>query len=144
MAVVARGNSGAAVVATSENALIIKNHHSKAHNASFLVQNFSKFVIAFLKKNKKGEGKNKAQALKNTAHQVLSCLFLHNARREHKRWLRHLLGAGFAFSGRAYGAKKAASFSLFKGSVPFNTLQADIDYASVMQKTRNGTWGFRT
>jgi ribosomal protein S3 len=30
------------------------------------------------------------------------------------------------------------------GSVPFNTLEANIDYSHIMQKTRNGTWGFQT
>jgi hypothetical protein len=117
--------------------IIEKNHRSKANTASLLVQNLSLFVIAFLKKNK--GSKNKAQALKNTAQKVLDSLFLHHARRSHKRGNRNLLGAGFAFSGRAYGAKKAASFCLLRGSAPLNTLEANIDFSSIMQKTRNGT-----
>ena len=36
------------------------------------------------------------------------------------------------------------SFKMLFGSVPFNTLKANIDYSSLMQKTRNGTWGFQT
>jgi hypothetical protein len=54
--------------------IIVKNHHSRACNASFLVQNLSLFVIAFLKKNK--GSKNKAQALKNTAQKALDAIFL--------------------------------------------------------------------
>ena len=90
-------------------------------------------------------------SIKNTAQQVLSSLFLHTRRPSEAapqmapgERLRTLRGAAFAFSGRAYGAKKAASFCIKKGSVPFNSLHADIDFASVMQKTRNGSWGFRT
>jgi ribosomal protein S3 len=59
-----------------------------------------------------------------------------------KRWHRpgsKILGIGFAFSGRVYGAQKAASFKMLLGSVPFNTLDARIDYANIMQQTRNGT-----
>lgn len=59
-----------------------------------------------------------------------------------KRWHRpksKILGIGFAFSGRVYGAQKAATFKMLLGSVPFNTLDARIDYANIMQQTRNGT-----
>jgi ribosomal protein S3 len=48
------------------------------------------------------------------------------------------LGIGFSYAGRVYGAKKAMTFTMLLGSVPFNTLQANIDYAKIMQKTRNG------
>ena len=46
--------------------VIIKHQHSKAHNASLVVQNLSRFVIASPKKNK--GSKNKFQQPKNTAH----------------------------------------------------------------------------
>jgi ribosomal protein S3 len=48
-------------------------------------------------------------------------------------------GIAFSFSGRAYGSKKAASFKILLGSIPTNTLKAEIDYANMMQKTKNGT-----
>ena len=53
--------------------------------------------------------------------------------------VRKILGIGFEFAGRVYGAKKAATFKMLLGSVPFNTLDARIDYSYIMQKTRNGT-----
>ena len=49
------------------------------------------------------------------------------------------LGIGVAFGGRAYGAKKASTFKVLFGSVPFNTLSVNIDYPNIMEKTRNGT-----
>lgn len=52
---------------------------------------------------------------------------------------RRRLGIGFPFPGRVYGATKATSFKMLFGSVPFNTLHANIDYSRLTQKTRNGT-----
>jgi ribosomal protein S3 len=48
-------------------------------------------------------------------------------------------GVAFRFAGRAYGAKKAASFKMLVGSIPFNAVGTTMDYAQVTQKTRNGT-----
>jgi len=107
--------------------IIVKHHHSKAHNASNLVSNLSRFAIAFLKKG--ATAKNKFQQLKNIVHKTLTALGQQN----------RYLGVCFGFSGRVYGAKKASSFKMLLGSVPFNTLEANIDYANIMQKTRNGT-----
>lgn len=112
---------------TSQVNIIIKQQYSKAQSASLLVQNLSRFVIAFLKKNK--GGKNKLQQLKNIAYKVLSSLTINH----------RCLGVGFRFSGRVYGARKASSLKLLFGSVPFNTFQANLDYSQIMQKTRNGT-----
>jgi hypothetical protein len=109
--------------------MILKHHHSKAHNASLLVQNLSRFVIAFLKKNK--GSKNKLQQLKNIAYKILLSLAKGHQNR--------CLGVGFSFSGRVYGARKASSLKMLFGSVPFNTLEANMDYSRIMQKTRNGT-----
>lgn len=109
--------------------LIIKHQSSKAHNASLLVQNLSRFVISFLKRNK--ASRNKFQQLKNIVYKLLQSLYERSGRR--------YLGIGIAFSGRAYGAKKAASFKMLFGSVPFNTLAANIDYANITEKTGNGT-----
>lgn len=120
------------------SSIIVKNHVSKAYNASLLVQNLSLFAIAFLKKNK--GSKNKAQALKNTAAKALDVII----ETQSSSKSRPLLGAAFSFSGRAYGAKKAGYFIISKGSVPYNTLNANIDYSLLTQKTRNGSWGFRT
>lgn len=117
--------------------LVIKHQHSKTHNASLTVQNLSRFAIAFLKKNK--AGKNKFQQLKNTVYKLLRLVY-----EQPKIPYRRYLGAAAAFSGRAYGAKKASSFKMLFGSVPFNTFSANIDYAHITEKTRNGTWGFRT
>lgn len=159
--------------------LIIKHQHSKAHNASLVVQNLSRFVIAFLKKNK--GSKNKFQQLKNIVHKLLLSLYeqpqasfltpnklqnqpkhqkieqgKHEARQRvsdaspgsvvlaegeelQRRTRRRYLGIGVAFGGRAYGAKKASTFKMLFGSVPFNTLSANIDYSGIMEKTRNGT-----
>nr|BBH42918.1 30S ribosomal protein S3 [Marophrys sp. SRT127] len=180
--------------------IIIKHHHSKSYNASFLVQNLSKFVIAFLKKNR--GAKNKFQQLKNIASRILvastssassaaettsvSSYFidqhlaigdgtkkpngplspffdqdrfdakmqetsLPNAVSPSKgsgaygirKKKNNHRGVAFRFAGRAYGAKKAASFKMLVGSTPFNTLRTNMDYAQVTQKTRNGTWGFK-
>lgn len=107
--------------------IIIKQQYSKAQSASLFVQNLSRFVIAFLKKNK--GGKNKLQQLKNIAYKVLSSLTINH----------QCLGVGLRFSGRVYGARKASSLKLLFGSVPFNTFQANLDYSQIMQKTRNGT-----
>ena len=109
--------------------LLVRFHSSKAHNASTFVSNLSRFAIAFLKKNR---GKNKLQQLKNSVYSILCLLARFPSS-----------GVGFQYSGRIYGAKKAASFKMLIGSVPLNTLDAFIDYASIMQKTRNGTWGFK-
>jgi hypothetical protein len=109
--------------------ITIKHHYEKACNANLLVQNLSLFAIAFLKKNK--GSKNKLQQLKNIAHKIL--LPLANSQNQ------SLAGVGFSFSGRVYGARKASSLKMLFGSVPFNTLEANIDYSHIMQKTRNGT-----
>lgn len=114
--------------------VILKHHYEKAYNANLLVQNLSLFAIAFLKKNK--GSKNKLQQLKNIAHKIL--LPLASSQNQ------SLAGVGFSFSGRVYGARKASSLKMLFGSVPFNTLEANIDYSHIMQKTRNGTWGFQT
>jgi len=135
---------------------IIKHLYSKAHNASLLVQNLSRFLIAFLKRNK--GSKNKFQRLKNTSFKVLSSLVSSAAThspsgrrpsspaeaKPSRPFVTPRRGVGFAFSGRVYGATKATSFKMLFGSVPFNTLQANIDYSRITQKTRNGTWGFQT
>lgn len=71
------------------------------------------------------------QQLKNSVYSILRLLSSQG------------FGVGFQYSGRIYGAKKAASFKLLIGSVPLNTLDAFIDYACITQKTRNGTWGFK-
>jgi hypothetical protein len=172
--------------------VIIKHQHSKAHNASLVVQNLSRFVIAFLKKNK--GSKNKFQQLKNIVHKLLLLLYEQpqtpnklprqnqpkhqkieqgkrsarqrvsdaspvpivpsSCRRRHdrdgsvvlaeggelqRRSRRRYLGIGVAFGGRAYGAKKASTFKMLFGSVPSNTLSANIDYSGTTEKTRNGT-----
>jgi len=109
--------------------IVIKHEHSRTENASLLIQNISRFIIAFIKKRK--GSKNKFNQLKNVTYRILQTI------KKHK--LKDNQGIGFTFSGRAYGAKKAASFKIFLGSVPFNTLKAEIDYANMMQKTKNGT-----
>lgn len=116
--------------------VVLKHHHSKAHNASLSVQNPSRFLIAFLKRNK--GSKNKLQQLKNISYKILSSSI------KEQRPPYRLQGVGSPFPGRVYGATKAASFKMLFGSVPLNTLQANIDYSHVTQKTRNGTWGFQT
>lgn len=145
---------------------IIKHLHSKSHNASLLVQNLSRSSIAFLKRNK--GGKNKFQQLKNMSYKISLGLCsprlgaggglveTHTPRtsaldvQDHSseinpalfldlRSPRRRLGIGFSFSGRVYGATKATSFKMLFGSVPFNTLHANIDYSRITQKTRNGT-----
>lgn len=109
--------------------IVIKQHHSRTQSASLLIQNISRFIIAFIKKRK--GSKNKFNQLKNVTYRILQTI------KKHK--LSENQGIGFTFSGRAYGAKKAASFKIFLGSVPFSTLKAEIDYDSMMQKTKNGT-----
>lgn len=140
---------------------IIKHLYSKAHNASLLVQNLSRFLIAFLKRNK--GSKNKFQQLKNISYKILLGLCpLIKDQRSHshptggfsetghfaegaisaeatRATTPTRLGIGFSFSGRVYGATKATSFKMLFGSVPFNTLHANIDYSNLTQKTRNGT-----
>ena len=113
--------------------LVVKHYHSKGYNAELLVRNLSKFVIAFLKKNR---GRNKLQQLKNIACKILSSLMRPGVGSISAN---PYAGVAFRFSGRAYGAKKASSFKVLSGAVPFNTLGADIDYSQIMQKTRNGT-----
>jgi hypothetical protein len=154
--------------------IIIQDHQSKSYNAPFLVQNLSKFVIAFLKKNR--GGKNKFQQLKNIASKILvkatcaspgapalyerlehsgegtllslsgphSCdsvcsIFHRGLVSQGARRRKQNHGVAFRFAGRAYGAKKAASFKTLVGSIPFNTVCVNMDYAQVTQKTRNGT-----
>jgi len=129
--------------------LIIKyGPASRAPNASLIVQTLSRFLIAFLKRN---ASKNKFQQMKNITYKILSPLVESRAGAPAVGWGTSAgeagttcVGVGFAFSGRVYGAQKAASFKMLFGSVPFNTLDAHVDYSSVTQKTRNGTWGFRT
>lgn len=133
---------------------IIKHLYSKSHNASLLVQNMSRFLIAFLKRNK--GSKNKFQQLKNISYKILSSLIkdqrsypqlavgFSSGTHHPLRNFAPRLGIGFSFSGRVYGATKATSHKMLFGSVPFNTLYANIDYARLTQKTRNGTWGFQT
>jgi len=140
---------------------IIKHLYSKSHNASLLVQNLSRFLIAFLKRNK--GSKNKFQQLKNMSYKILlglcsprlgsdsrglrsSALDVQDHSSEINPALfldlrspRRRIGIGFSFSGRVYGATKATSFKTLFGSVPFNTLHANIDYSRLTQKTRNGT-----
>lgn len=112
--------------------LSVKHHHSKIFNSSVMVENISRFVIAFSKKRR--GGKNKFTQLRNTAHRLLKTI------RKSKMKINE--GIGFGFSGRAYGAKKAASFKVFVGSVPLTTLNVPVDYTSIAQQTKNGTWGF--
>ena len=116
--------------------LIIKRSHSKVQGSHIFVDNLSKFVIAFMKKNK--GGKNKFQQLKNITLRILSLSLQKPITND------RYLGAAFAFSGRVYGGKKAASFKIILGSVPFNTLDCHIDYSNIIQETRNGTWNFET
>lgn len=108
--------------------LILRYHNSKIYNANVFNQNVSRFVIAYLKKNK--GSKNKLQQLKNIVYKILVLLLMQRDRH---------IGIGFGFSGRVYGARKAAALRILLGSVPFNTLNANIDYSSITQKTRNGT-----
>lgn len=112
-------------------ALIVRHHHSKSHNAFHLVSHLSRFSIAFLKKS--GRTKNKLQQLKTLVQKILTLSISSSI------FQNRYLGVGFSFSGRVYGAKKASSFKVTLGSVPLNTLNALIDYSSIMQKTRNGT-----
>jgi hypothetical protein len=105
---------------------VIKHRYSKAYNAQALTESLSRFLIAFIKKNK--ATKNKFQQLKNMTYKILS------AQCSPRAAFSSVQGVGFRFAGRVYGAKKAASFKMLFGSVPFSTLDADIDYASVMQK----------
>jgi hypothetical protein len=116
-------------VALDRTNIIVRHRHSRTENASLLIQNISRFIIAFIKK-KRGS-KNKFNQLKNVTYRILQTI------KKHK--LSDNDGIGFTYSGRAYGAKKAASFKIFLGSVPFSTLTAEIDYSSMMQKTKNGT-----
>lgn len=117
----------------------IKYYYSKTHSAYTFIENLSRFLIAFIKKNK--GGKNKFQQLKNITYKVLQSLIMSQVLTSKSQ---DFLGIGFSYAGRVYGAKKAMSFKMLLGSVPFNTLQANIDYAQITQKTRNGTWGFQT
>lgn len=99
--------------------------------------NLARFMIAFIKKNK--ATKNKFQQLKNIAYKILRPLVGATKGYSSKNTLAPLRGASFRFAGRVYGAKKAASFKMLFGSVPFNTLDAGVDWVGIMQKTRNGT-----
>jgi hypothetical protein len=101
--------------------LTVRYHCTKAYNASNFVHNLSRFAIAFLKRS--GRSKNKFRLLKDVVNNSLKHLGFQSR---------------FGFSGRVYGAKKAASFVLGNGG-PLNTLDAHIDYSQIMQKTRNGT-----
>lgn len=112
----------------------IKYYYSKTHSAYTFIENLSRFLIAFIKKNK--GGKNKFQQLKNITYKVLQSLILSQVLTSKSH---DFLGIGFSYAGRVYGAKKAMSFKMLLGSVPFNTLHANIDYAQITQKTRNGT-----
>ena len=114
--------------------IILKYGYCKSENAFLFVQNLSKYLISYLKKHK--GSKNKAQQLKKIAHQMLLSIYTKN---KHK-----FNGIGFRFSGRVYGAKKAASFKMLFGSVPLSTLSAKINFAQITEKTINGTWGFKT
>lgn len=108
--------------------LVIKHHYSKSHSAYTLTMNLARFMIAFIKKNK--ATKNKFQQLKNIAYKILRPLcvgFSRQRKPTSETGSAPFYGAGFRFAGRVYGAKKAASFKMLFGSVPFNTLDADID-----------------
>lgn len=117
--------------------LIIRHHSSQTYNASLFILYLSRFLITFLKKNK--GGKNKFRRLKNTAYKTLYRIIQDEQMLRRSKGKTKLLGIGFAFSGRVYGAKKATSFKILFGSVPFNTFNSTLDYANIMQKTRNGT-----
>jgi hypothetical protein len=140
---------------------VIKHLYSKAHTASLSAQNISRSSIAFPKRNK--GSKNKFQQLRNIPYKILLglCPLTKNQRSHFHPGLRPTAnvskatagfaappraatggarrGIGFSFSGRVYGATKATSFKTLSGSVPFNTLKANIDYSRPTQKTRNGT-----
>ena len=73
----------------------------------------SRYSIPFLKRNR--GGKNKYQQLKNVMAKLLLKVTLQLDTKNTR-----YLGAGLAFSGRAYGAKRAGSFKLLTGAVPFN------------------------
>jgi hypothetical protein len=126
----------------------IKYFYSKTHSAYTFLEHLSRFLIAFIKKNK--GGKNKFQQLKNITYKILQSLagntnslnlvkFNNFSANSQGFASKAILGLGFRYSGRVYGATKAMSFKMLLGSVPFNTLKANIDYAQIMQKTRNGT-----
>jgi len=105
--------------------IAVRYHNTKTYNASSFIYNFSRFIIAYLKKNK--QSKNKLQELRKGSLNILKFLSLSK------------INGAFQYSGRIYGAKKATTFKILIGSVPLNTLDALIDYDSIMQKTRNGT-----
>jgi ribosomal protein S3 len=114
----------------------IKHHYSRAQSASLLVQNISRFILAYIKKRR--GGKNKLNQLKNVTYRILQTISK-SKMKDSLSAPRDGGGIGFAFSGRVYGAKKANNLKLFLGSVPFSTLDAEIDYSNMMQKTKNGT-----
>lgn len=163
---VARASAGDEANAATD--LIIKHHASASLGASLFILYLSRRLIAAIKqasKNKLQQLKNtalKALALhardprgdnadyksKNVRYEHVPSSAEQGGREAMtacataKRWHRpksKILGIGFAFSGRVYGAQKAATFKMLLGSVPFNTLDAKIDYATIMQQTRNGT-----
>ena len=118
--------------------LIIKRNHSKTFDTKILVENLSKYAIAFIKKNK--GGKNKSQKLKNITSKIMTSILYSKDKKPNPLFL----GGAFGFSGRVYGGKKAASFKIIYGNLPFNTLKAEINYANVVQTTKNGSWNFET
>jgi hypothetical protein len=90
-----------------------------------------------MKKNK--ASKNKFQQLKNITYKILLSL-LHNNNNNLNN-LNHnniFLGLGFRYAGRVYGGTKSLPFKILLGSVPFNTLNINLDYSKIYQKTRNG------
>ena len=119
-----------------QTSIIIKHTPTETLNSSLFLLHFSRFLITSIKKNKGGGGKNKFRRLKIAAYKKLKSILLHVNNLPHSQ---NILGIGFSFSGRVYGGKKAASFKILFGSVPFSTLNADLDYSQIMQKTRNGT-----
>ena len=130
--------------------LILLHKTSRTYDASSFILYLSRFLITALKKNR-GGGKNKSSKLKSLAHRKLNDVYnsymmlkMQNRWEEPpKRPDKKLIGIALRFSGRVYGAKKAGSFKILFGSVPFGTISSDLDFAQVMLKTRNGTWGFR-
>ena len=122
--------------------LIIKHHCSQNYNASSSIPYSSRYLAGALKKKQSKGTKNKFQQLKNTALKAIAAAMSQDRSKRHVGTavpVRKILGIGFEFAGRVYGAKKAATFKMLLGSVPFNTLDARIDYSYIMQKTRNGT-----
>jgi len=117
------------IVKGSRLELNIKHYDSRGHNAYTLVENISRFLIAYSKRGK--GGRNKFNQMRNTSYRILKSI-----RQSNKK---HYKGLGFAFSGRAYGAKKAANFKVSAGRLSLSSYNQPVDYSSIYKCTKNGT-----